>query len=96
MPAQMLGWVLIILGVLLLLVGFAGAVQVLMTRRRAMPAAEVAEDRTTLTMALRVLIRALLSAPLWLACVIVGIALLILGSHIGLAGVNLIPGVRLT
>ena len=69
-----LGAVLIILGLLFIVLGFAGAVLQLKNRRRGF------QEITDFMQAVAALIDALGRAPQWLSLVVVGLALIILGS----------------
>ena len=75
---QALGWVLIVIGVAFILVGFTGAVRNMFRRE---------QTRSVLGLdvgflkAMTELVKALSAAPLWIACTIVGLILVVLGSR---------------
>ena len=79
---EILGWVLIVLGLVFVLLGFAGAVQNMFLSKASGTRALTAEAVTAFTKALTELIKALSTAPLWLACVVVGFALIAYGSRL--------------
>ena len=92
MPQQILGWVGIILGVLFLFLGFAGAVREIVRNR--VGAREFdPEAWAKLITALNQLISILATSPMWLACVLLGLLLIFLGSRVALPGANLLPGI---
>ena len=75
-----LGAVLIVLGVLFIILGFAGALREISRGRVAPAAARGLEGYTKLIEALTDLIKALTAAPQWLALTFVGVVLIVLGS----------------
>ena len=77
-----LGWVLIVLGLLFVLVGFAGAIQNIFRSKETTTRSMTAEAMTAFLKALTELIKALSTAPLWLVCVLLGFALIAYGSRL--------------
>jgi hypothetical protein len=94
MPAAILTWISIVAGILLLVLGFAGAARQLMTRRPGGQAEVAVGDRIGLGTAVRELLGALGRAPLSLLLVLLGLLLFFLGSRVALPYVDLIPGIR--
>ena len=96
MPAAILAWLSIVAGILLLVLGFAGAARQLATRTPDGQAEAPVGDRMSLRTATRELLAALRRAPLSLLLVLLGLLLFFLGSRVALPDVDLIPGIRAT
>jgi hypothetical protein len=96
MPAAILAWLAIVAGILLLVLGFAGAARQLVTRRPGGQAEPPVGDGMRLRTAVRELLGALRRAPLSLLLVLLGLLLFFLGSRVALPDVDLIPGIRAT
>ena len=96
MPAAILAWLSIVAGILLLVLGFAGAARQFATRTPDGHAEPAVGDRMSLRTAARELLAALRRAPLSLLLVLIGLLLFFLGSRVALPDVDLIPGIRAT
>jgi len=75
-----LGWTLMILGVLFVFLGFAGALREIIRGTIGPAATRGAEQYARLLEAVADLVRALTAAPQWLALVTVGVILIVLGA----------------
>jgi hypothetical protein len=90
-PVQVLGWVFVLAGLLFLLLGLAGAVRATLIGRGATRGPHPAAW-ATLSSAVRGLLAALVAAPVWLGCALLGLVLFFLGARVALYGVNLLAG----
>ncbi len=79
MPSTVLvGWILVIVGIIATLVGVAGAIIQLIRNLQKRQGGKLLDPTDILT-ALRLLIEALVSAPVWLVLLIFGFALIVYG-----------------
>ncbi len=73
------GWIIIVLGILATLAGIAGAILQLIRNLENKRSKSKFDLPTDLLTALRLLIEALISAPVWLVLLIFGLALIVYG-----------------
>ena len=79
MPSTVIvGWILVIVGIIATLVGVAGAIIQLIRNLQKRQGGKLLDPTDILT-ALRLLIEALVSAPVWLVLLIFGFALIVYG-----------------
>ncbi len=79
MPSTVLvGWILVVVGIIATLVGVAGAIIQLIRNLQKRQGGKLLDPTDILT-ALRLLIEALVSAPVWLVLLIFGFALIVYG-----------------
>ncbi len=84
MGSVILGWVLIVVGLFFILLGFARAVQTPPPRRVAEALGE--GGLAGIISALTKFVEALARAPQWLALTIVGVLLVVIGARLALPG----------
>ncbi len=80
MPNTVLvGWILVVLGIIATMAGIAGAIVQLLKNIQSRKRGSNYDFPTDLLTALRLLIEALVSAPVWLVLLIFGFALIVYG-----------------
>ncbi len=75
-----IGWIVIVLGIIATIAGVAGAIAQLLKNLQKKEGGSKFDVPTDILTALRLLIEALISAPVWLVLLIFGFALIVFGS----------------
>ncbi len=75
-----IGWIVIVLGIVATIAGVAGAIAQLLKNLQKRYGGSPFDVPTDILTALRLLIEALISAPVWLVLLIFGFALIVFGS----------------
>ena len=73
------GWIVVVLGIVATVVGIAGGIIQLIKNLKKKPGGLQGDLPTDILTALRLLIEALIAAPVWLVLLLVGFALIVYG-----------------
>ena len=73
------GWVVVVLGIIAVIAGIAGAIVQLIRNLQNRKGGSALDAPTDIITAIRLLIEALVSAPVWLVLLIFGFALIVYG-----------------
>ncbi len=73
------GWIVVVLGIIAVIAGIAGAIVQLIKNLKDRKGGSVYDVPTDIITAIRLLIEALVSAPVWLVLLIFGFALIVYG-----------------